>query len=320
MLKIKFYSTWEPFSTDKGMNLMAQWDFPSLMFMIQSIKYDLISMIYDAYRRDMKSCKKKKINWLVGIDYLRASEIRESSRCHREKWNFLSFDSRLCHISTHCLSLFIGAMMRKFSVHYQTEVFHLQKVWVNYVHGCRGGDGSADWITGAHGVPFFIYSSNQTATLNMLMKTAGGSSQRPWKKCSSQNGPSQEPWREGAENQEHNWIEESMPHFPKWNRLDVFFWSMGGLRGCVMLKTLWDNHIAPTAQQNGLEVMPSHCWRLLGVIALLLRLRKLAHDGAKTLNWPPCSRTQSILNQPLITSLLIIQCWLIVWSSSCKSF
>lgn len=57
------------------MNLRAQQDFPSLMFIIQYIKYDLISMIYDAYRRHMRSCKEKKINLLVRIDYLRASEI-----------------------------------------------------------------------------------------------------------------------------------------------------------------------------------------------------------------------------------------------------
>lgn len=112
MLKIKFYSTWEPFSTDKGMNLMAQWDFPSLMFMIQHIKYDLISMIYDAYRRHVGSWKKK--NQLIGGDRLLKSQwnlIRESPRRHREKWDFLNFDSHLCHITTNCPSLFISAMV-----------------------------------------------------------------------------------------------------------------------------------------------------------------------------------------------------------------
>lgn len=46
------------------------------MFMIQYIKYDLISMIYDAYRRHMTFWnEKKKINWLVAIYYLKDSEI-----------------------------------------------------------------------------------------------------------------------------------------------------------------------------------------------------------------------------------------------------
>lgn len=64
-------------------------------------------------------------------------------------------------------------------------------------------------------------------------------------------------------------LKSPCPHFPKWNRL-VFLWTLSGLRECVTLKILWDNHCAPTACQNGLEEMPSHCWRLLRVIALLL--------------------------------------------------
>lgn len=151
-------------------------------------------------------------------------------------------------------------------MHHQTEVFHFQRVWVNYVHGCRGADGSADWKAGAHDIPFFIFSSNQTATLNMLMKSTGGSNQRSWKRCSSQNGPSQEPWREGAENQEHNWTEESTPLVSQMKQI----WCRRGPRGGVMLKTSWDNRFAPTAHWNGLEEMPSHCWRLLRVIVLLL--------------------------------------------------
>lgn len=209
MLKIKFYSTWEPLSTDKGMNLMAQWDFPSLMFMIQYIKYDLISMIYDAYRRHMRSCKKKK-NQLIGGDRLLKGQwnlIRESSRCHIEKWNFLNFDSHLCLIEaikdTFSLPVHQCNGEHVLCVHHQTEVFLFQKFCVNYVHGCRGADGSADCITGAHDPLFFIYLPNETAILNMLLKSTGGSNQRPWKRCSSQNGPSQEPWRERAENQEH---------------------------------------------------------------------------------------------------------------------
>lgn len=45
------------------------------MFMIQYIKYDLISMIYDVYERHMESWKKKIINWFLAMHHLRDSEI-----------------------------------------------------------------------------------------------------------------------------------------------------------------------------------------------------------------------------------------------------
>lgn len=178
---------------------------------------------------------------------------------------------------------------------HQTEVFHFQKVWVNYVHGSWGADGSADWKTGTHGPPFFIYSSNQTATLNMFMKSTGVSSQRPWKGCSSQNGPTQEPWREGAENQEHKWTEESMPSRSLTKQTWCFLLGHRVVQGDVWYWRPCEIITLPPPEWAGVDAIPL-LKATQGNCTLAVWLMKLAQDGVKTVNWPPCSRTQSILN------------------------